>query len=711
MRAESQEANLPFVGAFPTACEHLGGAHVSENVVLHSNAQPITSTLTETVTVPATNSYAQILTSTSDQNKISQADACLFTDLAGKTPNLISIANGMATFDYASQATLPFGPEWQSSLHRHEITLAFSPKSVCANFPFANWGGSTLEVTVATDTANTIVTPQPYLFKHQAYSWRSPPASCAEIPPFSMNVPIGLAEYISTTINQPSGNWLPLDIVLSWSDPLIIALIAFSLALELRRLNNKFRMAFLLIALAGLSLLPAVIDLSSYGYLEDPAELVIIYGITLYVALSLRAITANRFTPRRAVAYLIAASLAGAAMLYGAIRYGSYSRFSGDLNVIGTALTILSAILLVRIGALLFRTAHAIPLGDQAENPSIGWLKITERRDSLVFWVGASLFVALVYSIASVVNFTSFENIIISEFSVLRYPLAAFATLLISVALVAPVAYTGPSADNKAIAMAALGFSLATQQPDLGVFQIQVPVGTIFFAYLVYRLVRRTKPPACDKSSSEAVRLRSCLPYEDTTANAILGAKIAIVLAVVPVGYFAYTVATSLPTNLQQPGAGIIFILASLFGQVVGWALIGVFLGSLSTRLPGRVGPIRALIISAAWFATAFAVQLVSDWYQHTSSRSWIFSGLQLLLFMVAFSIVWDAYVLRRENLRLTFESLKRGYDIQETRSIALYAIPVLVAIIALGQQVASGSAAEFIKSALSSAAAILGGG
>jgi hypothetical protein len=365
---------------------------------------------------------------------------------------------------------------------------------------------------------------------------------------------------------------------------------------------------------------------------------------------------------------------------------------------------------LVWIGAVLFLSARAVPVRDQAEDRGLAWLKIVERRDSLTFWVGASLLVTLAYSVASVVNFTSLENTVISEFSVLRYPLAAFATLLISMALVAPIAYTGPSADNKVIAMAAFGFSLATQQPDLGVFQIQVPVGTVIFAYLIYRVVKRTEPPACDRSSSEAARLRSCMPYDDTTANAILGAKIAIVLAVIPVGYFAYTVATNLPASLQQPGVGIIFILASLFGQVVGWALIGVFFGSLSSRLPGRVGPIRALIISAAWFATAFAVQLISDWYQHSSSRSWIFSGLQLLLFMVAFSIAWDAYILRRENLKLTFESLKRGYDIQETRSIALYAIPVLVAIIALGQQVASGSAAEFIKSALASAAAILGG-
>ena len=84
---------------------------------------------------------------------------------------------------------------------------------------------------------------------------------------------------------------------------------------------------------------------------------------------------------------------------------------------------------------------------------------------------------------------------------------------------------------------------------------------------------------------------------------------------------------------------------------------------------------------------------------------------MQLLLFMIAFSIAWDACVLKRENLKDTFESLKRGYNIQETRSIVLYAILVLVAIIALGQQVASGSAAEFIKSALASAAAFLGGG
>lgn len=53
---------------------------------------------------------------------------------------------------------------------------------------------------------------------------------------------------------------------------------------------------------------------------------------------------------------------------------------------------------------------------------------------------------------------------------------------------------------------------------------------------------------------------------------------------------------------------------------------------------------------------------------------------------------------------------LREAYNLQQARSLALYGIPLLLALIALGQQLASGSGVEFVKSALSVVPAVFGG-
>jgi hypothetical protein len=83
---------------------------------------------------------------------------------------------------------------------------------------------------------------------------------------------------------------------------------------------------------------------------------------------------------------------------------------------------------------------------------------------------------------------------------------------------------------------------------------------------------------------------------------------------------------------------------------------------------------------------------------------------LQLLLFLVAFSAIWDARILDARLSWASLDRLREAYNLQQARSLALYAIPLLLAIIALGQQVASGSGVEFVKSALSVVPAVFGG-
>jgi hypothetical protein len=355
-------------------------------------------------------------------------------------------------------------------------------------------------------------------------------------------------------------------------------------------------------------------------------------------------------------------------------------------------------------GASASRHEHPVKRGGASSRHPSGatWKPHTPAREravgfrySLVFWVGAALFVTLAYSLADVVPFGSPLSLVSWEFIALRYQIAIFTGVLFPVALLIPLACTGRSAGG-IVAAAAFGFALATNQPDLSVGGVAIPLGAVLLSLLVYAFVKKD-----DQDNKRAI------------ADTVLAVKIAALLAIIPVGYFIYTTLTNLPSILRQPGTELEFTVSSLLSQVTGWLVIGVFFGALGTRLPGRIGPLRALILSWAWFAVAIVVHIVNNGLHYSADRAWLFPGLQLLLFLIAFSVIWDAYALKQDTLAATVEKLRAAYHVQENqpvRAIALYAIPVLVALVGLIQQVATGSGTDFVTGILNGAAAAFGG-
>jgi Family of unknown function (DUF6185) len=732
VHAESQQATQSST-AKPPPCAPLVKSNATEKLVIHSKAPPFTSTLTETVTVPTDNQYAQTLTSGPNIKKAEKATACLFTNAVpygpiSGTPVLISVAHGRDTFRISqSLSTLPTGNEWQIYVHPHIIRVEYTVRYVCksSHVAGANWGGTTVNVVMVADTATNSVTPPPSSYENQTYSWHSPAGSCNKLPSISISIPISLLGYVSGVINKPRSTWIPLIEVLGWLDPVIITLIALYLIVRSRRVNSKSPVVFLLAFVAALSIVPAVVHFNGFNYyllapsnplapakliavfnLQAPAELIAVFVVCLSLTLSLQSAVrpgAENYSKRRIVTSLVISLTGGAAVFFGALRYHVW--FDGAIVL----LFVIVAVLLSFVGIIMCSIAHMVPIKDDNEIRVAAWLKAGAFQTMAIFLIGGVLFITFAYALGDVSTTASFQSAIASEYDFLRYPLAAFATVLIEVALLIPLICSGASADDKIIAGATFGFSIATQQPDLSIADFHVPVGTVIFAYVTYVLIKRNKSPECDKSSISS-SLKTCMPYIEPLDNAILAIKVAAVLAVVPVGYFVYTVVTNLPSELQKPAGEMFFIATNVIGQLAAWIVVGVFLALLSTRLPGRVGPLRVLILSAIWFIVAIVNNIVESWFQHSDSRSWVFPGLQLLLFMLAFSVAWDACMLRRRTWMKTIDDLRLGYNIQKTRSVVLYAIAVLAAIVAIGQQVASGGGAEFVKSALAGAAAVFGG-
>jgi hypothetical protein len=486
----------------------------------------------------------------------------------------------------------------------------------------------------------------------------------------------------------------PVNELIGWSSPIIITLLGLWLVVRIRELGGQ-SFVVKLVLLAALGLVAAAVDLDHSGHaLWGAAEIVAVYAVALALVLRLRPVR------RPAAVVTTAAAVAVAAVLVITMRNTASS--GGAI-----ALEALALVLLVVIGVIGCSEARSVQFS--AEDKTISGISLNSLRNRMVFWAGLALTVALAYSVGNVTSWSSPVDIAFSEFATLRYPLAAFATLLVAVALVIPLAYRGQSASEQVVVAAVFGWSVVAQLPQFTVAGIALPGGEVFLAFLLYRVAITNKEPI-PKESPPSSRLRTRMPRHNPVGNTILAIKIAAALAIIPVSYFAYTIITSLPKNLQQPGPEMIFVVAGVVGQLTGWILIGVIFAGLSTRLRGNVGPIRALVISAAWFAAAFTVHIVDGWTQNPTGRSWSFFGVQLLLFLVTFSVIWDAYILSEHPWKDSLSQLREAYKIQQARAVVLYAVPLLLAIIVLGQQVANGNGVEFVKSALNVVPAVFGG-
>ena len=690
------------VGKKPTAARTTPvteQAAVGEELDIHTRSRPYSFTDTEVVTVPADNQLAQALMLQPGSAAARNATACLFTGSVTGVPQLTSAAHGMVTFKDSGTFQLPFA--WEPAVHPGGIKLQFGPGLFCNSYPFSDWAGTTLTLTIVSDTALHSIAPQPDSASGTTYVWRSPAQGCGKLPRVSVTVPTDLDGYLSSIVNAPGaiGESI-LPEVLGWSDPILTGLIALWLVLRIPPAPGK-RPALALVVLALLGIGPAAVDLTlGQTPLRGPAELIAFYSIALGLIVSLRAAVHPKETatavdaasagrgPRlswRAALVMLSAGACAAAVLVCAYRYPVW--FPGA----SILLTVAAAFLLLAVGVAALSLARAADVADESGLAAPAWAPVGKVRDLIVYWAAVAALVALAYSAAYWFQIGSVQSVVSSEFSVLRYPLAAFGQVLVPIALVLPLSATG-NPTRKIVGAAAFGLAMAANQSDLLVGGgWGVPLGTVLMSVFAYALVRED-----DQATA---------PRPGAAADAVLAVKVGGLLAVIPVGYFSFTTIASLSASQTS-----VFVVSSIIGQFIGWLVIAVFYAMLSSRLPGRIGPLKALILAGIWFAVAIVVNAANNGLHFPAGRSWIFAGLQFSLFLIAFSVIWDALAFKRSTVPETIKELRAAYHLEQAQTVALYAIPVLLALVALVQQVASGSGSDFVTSVLNAGAAAFGG-
>jgi hypothetical protein len=622
-------------------------------------------------------------------------------------PALTSSDQGGNTFStsmaFEFGSPLSWHDGWSAKLQARSIRLFFHPQAICAGRRNAaaystNWASSHLTLTVVTDTAPIFLTPLPGTHKGKSYSWYSASVKCNQLPHLMLTLPASPLQYLSDAAYASTIGGIHVSEILGWSYPIISVVFALVVCLFIRRFLTEQKFVLNIILLAFLGVFPAAIsfDFSSNG-LWSTTELLTIYAIAVVIMYRLRSPGGWLAVPAAVVAIAV----------IGIVAVRKQSVVLPAAAIVQEALAL---VLVIAIGVLGCREARSFQVG--GANDIKPWLDVNYLRDVTVFWAGAALMLTVWCGLGGAFDPSSPTGFVFSEFAALRYLLAAFAVVLVAVALTIPFVSRGLSADGVLIAAALLGFSYVAQFPTLTVSGIAIPGGEILFVFLLYRfaVIRKEDTPKCDKSSTHASRLRACLPRESLEENTILAIKISAALAVVPVSYFIYTTVTSLPKALQQSGLNIIFVVPGILGQLVGWIIIGIVFAGLTPRLRGGIGPVRALIVSSTWFVAALIIHVVDRWLGEPTAQSWSFFGLELFLFLAAFGVIWDAYVLTSNPWKKSLKPLRQAYQLRQARTVVLYAVPLLLAIIVFGQQLSSGNGIESVKSALSIGPAIFGG-
>jgi hypothetical protein len=114
------------------------------------------------------------------------------------------------------------------------------------------------------------------------------------------------------------------------------------------------------------------------------------------------------------------------------------------------------------------------------------------------------------------------------------------------------------------------------------------------------------------------------------------------------------------------------------------------------------------VVVSTLWFGVGIISFILSSLLHGSWNRSWTFFGLQLFLFLLAFGAVGDTCILGRPRWA-SLDQLRDAYNLNRVRAIAVYIAPLLLTLIALGQQVVSGSGVQFVQSALTAVPSIFG--
>jgi hypothetical protein len=184
-------------------------------------------------------------------------------------------------------------------------------------------------------------------------------------------------------------------------------------------------------------------------------------------------------------------------------------------------------------------------------------------------------------------------------------------------------------------------------------------------------------------------------PMDTLWDNGILAAKIGGVIGLIPIGYFFYILITQQAREQLGSYFGVLSIVFNVASEVAFWLVAAFIMGYLYLYLPGRNGVFKGTFLAIIYWIAEMSNVLVSLWLTQSYSTTWTFRALQLSLFLVALGVAIDWYTLKRQNIY--WRNLLDYYKLNDVRVLIGYASPLVLAVLAIGQQLLSGQAQQAV--------------
>jgi hypothetical protein len=190
--------------------------------------------------------------------------------------------------------------------------------------------------------------------------------------------------------------------------------------------------------------------------------------------------------------------------------------------------------------------------------------------------------------------------------------------------------------------------------------------------------------------------------WENLTAGLFIGS----VLAVLPVGFYLYVFLAHLNQTLHyNTYFSLLYALAGVFTEFSFWLSAAGVTAVLYPYLPGWNGPLKGLAVAGIYVLSIGTAALVL--HEHVDPR-WPFRSFELVLFLLLLGVALDLRTIRRRGG--SWRELWEYYEVDKLQGIAIYLVPVTLALIGIGEQIASGHAQNAIVEIIKSFTAVPGG-
>lgn len=536
-----------------------------------------------------------------------------------------------------------------------------------------------------------------------------------------------------------------------------IWLAAVVAALFLRRERAATRrpapsLVLLLVVLAGIVL---CFRLSGLGPLEQyQAD-----GVVVVVAWAILSAAAGSaaFGPKRALAVTTVVSIAALGAICVLVISVPTRPLAVPLFIVFSVALV--ALVIFAACALWDQISGLFVLTDYKRNGSI-WYRVYDRVidgtiiAAFMFAIGFPVGKGVTYAAGSGMEAYSTEPQLVSAIGDYIFVPVVWATLLLILSYLARFLVCMPSKNIGSSAVSVIALMLCLAAPWANGLSIDAPVaipiwllqfGVLWIAFRRLSIADTpnggrvriptelleaardgapTKPATASPSEQEGAagspqsppdeeprtRLLSLPSRNDRLGNAQAAARIASVIAIVPVAYFVQTTLAEFRSQLHT-STGVVVVAISGVRELVLWVVSGFIFGYVYSKLPGRIGPIKALAFAAIWIASCIGSFLVAqslgpDVTQTDWTHVTIYRSAQFALFAIVLGILLDLKTVMAEGG--TWRDLRNLYDLRNYGEIAAAVAPAALLVVTLWQQIAAGSGFDAAKALLNSFPGIL---